>query len=165
MADKYNITQGGGSVTIGSDLGYIDGAVTLNVASEMSYFAPVGVHADVFARNVKATYEVSFTLAEPTMDNLVIVFDWSNGSGTGASGNEVEFGGENMVPTERVVQIYGYVPGSGRYTRYFQLDRAVAVPGSEWSAQDDSPSLVQATFHGLYDTDDTRVGLLVDATS
>jgi len=167
MGDENNIVAGGASITVGSDLGYIqypDG-VTMTVNAEMLYVQVESLNTDIVARNTKTTYEVSTILAEPTMDNLTIAYDWQNASSTGASGNQILFGGDNSKPSGRVVHIYGYVPGSGGYTRTWKFFNAVAVPGGEWKATDSEISKTPVTFHCLYSTSDSGVGMLIDATS
>lgn len=167
MGDHNNVIAGGASITLGSDLGYIlqGTGVVMSVTSEPLYVNVEGMNAEIMARFPKVSYEFTTTLAEPTMQNMIYAYDWQNDSATGASGNVLEFGGENYVPTVREITIFGYVPGSGNFTRQIALDRAVAVPGGEHKYTDTEVTTVPFTFHGLYDSGDSRVGQLIDGTS
>ena len=160
MASYHNIIQGNASILVGSDLGYITGGVKLVVSSEMYYVSPEGINANVHARRTSQTYEVQATLLEPTMANIIIAHDWQN-----TSGSAMDFGGENFKPTETAVTIYGYVPGSGLYTRTIAADRSVAVPNGEMTYSDAQETQLPVTFHLLYDPTDSRCGVMTDATS
>ena len=166
MSSHYNICLGNASMTIGSDLGYITGGVILTVASEMYYVKPEGVNAPVLARNTGQTYEMKTTLLEPTMANMQIAFDWQNSSASASGGSSrLDFGNENMIPTERTISIYGYVPGSGLYTRTIYADQAVAVPGADVTATDTAETSIPVTFHLLYNETNSRCGYMDDAVS
>lgn len=168
MGDHNNIIAGGAAIVIGSDLGYIlqGTGVVMSVTSEPMYVrVEGGVNAEVMARFPLVSYEFTTTLAEPTMQNMIYAYDWQNSTGTGASGNVIEFGGENYVPTVREITIFGYVPGSGNFTRQIVLDRAVAIQGGEHKYTDTEVTTVPFTFHGLYDSADSRVGQMIDGTS
>lgn len=167
MADYNNIIQGGAAVLVGSDLGYITDGVTFAVIEEMYYKRPEGVSMDVHARRVSQNYEIRTTLLEPTMANMQIALDWQGTSATASGGLEqLEFGNDgNFKPSASVVKIYGYVPGSGGFTRYVQLDRAVAITNVESSFQDAEETKLPLAMHALYDATNSRAGLLSDATS
>jgi len=165
MASYLNIVQGGASITVGSDLGYIRDGVTLVVNAEPYYTSVEGINCHIHARMPQQNYEVRTTLMEPTLANLKIAFDWQTASATAASAAINEFGGDNFKPTERDVKIYGYVPGASAYTRYFQLFRAIAVGGGEVKSAHDEETRLPVVFHGLYYPTSASVGLVSDATS
>jgi hypothetical protein len=164
MSGTYtNIVQGGASITIGSDLGYIQGGVTLITNADMYYATVEGINTDLHARNTKQTYEIRTTLVEPTMANLKIALDWSTASATASGGNINKFGGGNFKPTERDVVIYGYVPGSGMYARNIEIYRGVAVPGGEITMANAEETRIPIVIHGLYTPSASAVGCLTDA--
>jgi len=161
-----NIIQGGASITIGSDLGYLKEGVTMSVASDMVYTRVEGINANVMARNVNQNYEFRTVLAEPTRANLKIAFDWQNASATAAGSLEINtFGGENFIASANDVKIYGYVPGSAAYTRYIELYRAIAIPNGEVSFADAESTGLPITFAGLYYATSSCVGQLADSTA
>jgi hypothetical protein len=159
MSGTYtNIVQGGASITIGSDLGYIQGGVTLITNADMYYATVEGINTDLHARNTKQTYEIRTTLVEPTMANLKIALDWSTASATASGGNINKFGGGNFKPTERDVVIYGYVPGSGMYARNIEIYR-----GGEITMANAEETRIPIVIHGLYTPSASAVGCLTDA--
>ena len=165
MSSETNIVQGGASITIGSDLGYIRDGVSLGITSDMYYGTAEGVNTNLTARRPSVVYEIKTTLLEPTMANLVIAFDWSNASATASAANTLEFGGENFSPTENEVVIYGYVPGGSDYTRTITIDRGVAVPSEGMAFADAEETKVPLVISCLYSTTNSRVGQMSDATA
>ncbi|HEY5132109.1 MAG TPA: hypothetical protein VII85_00330 [Candidatus Krumholzibacteriaceae bacterium] len=165
MAGTYtNICQGGASITVGTDLGFITGGVTLVTNADMYYAGCEGVTTDIHARVPKTTYEIKTTLLEPTMANLKIALDWSAASASSSGGNAQTFGTSGQFkPTERMVMIYGYVPGSGMFSRLIMLDRAIAVPGGDIVMANAEETKVPVVFHGLYSPPTSRVGMMIDA--
>ena len=166
MSDVNNIVQGGASITIGSDLGYLKDGVTMAVSSDMSYTRVEGVNANMIARKVNQNYEIRTVLAEPTVANLRLAYDMQNATGTASGGLETQtFGGENFKPSENIVQIYGYVPGSGQYTRYIKFDRGVAIPSDDLTFADADSTGLSIAMACLYSVTNSRVGIITDATS
>lgn len=164
MGSQANIIVGGAALVVGSDLGYIVDGVTMTVEADMWYGAVETIPVDIVSRRTKTHYKFVSTLVEPTMANLKIAYDWQNTAG-GLDPITLDFGGENFIPTESAVEIYGYVPGGNLYTRKLSLDRAVVEPGGELKHTDADMVKVQVTFKGLYSETNSRVGVLSDAIS
>jgi hypothetical protein len=166
MGEVNNIVAGGASITVGSDLGFIKhgAGVVLTPSCEPLYIKVEGVNTCVAARLPDVSYEISTVLSEPTMANIKLAWSWKNASST-ASGSSLAFGGENFVPPISGVTIYGYVPGSGGYTRQIVIDRAMAIPGGELKYTNAEETCIALTMRCIYDSTNSRIGRLVDATS
>lgn len=164
MGDATNIIVGGASMVIdSSDIGYIVDGVALLTEADMQYFEVEGIPTPVAARR-KAKYKAQTTLVEPTMANLKIANDWQNTEGI-LDPIVLDFGGENFIPTEVEIEIYGYVPGGDLYTRMFTFDSAVAEPGGEVKHTDADMTKVAVTFAALWNATNSRCGTLSDASS
>ena len=134
------------------------------VEGDMWYGKVEGINADIVARRPKVSYKVQTTMVEPTMANLKIANDWQNTEGI-LDPVTLDFGGENFIPTEEAVIIYGYVPGGDLYTRMFTFSRAVVEPGGEMKHTDEEWTKVAIVFKGLWDETNSRVGELSDAAT
>lgn len=164
MGTYTNIVQGGASVLITSDLGYISDGVSIAPSFEMSYGKAEGVNAHLTARRTLANYDVSFTLLEMTLENFIIAWNVKNAKVTGPPAT-LKFGGENFVPTENTLVVYGYTPGATSYARTVTFYRAVVSSPGEFATKDSDPSSLAVTMHGLYHVSNAAVGIFSDAAS
>jgi hypothetical protein len=164
MGTYTNIVQGGATVTISSDLGFISDGVTITPSFEMSYGKVEGINAHLTARRPLTNYEVAFTLMEMTLANFIKAWDIKN-SVVGSAPATLEFGGENFKPTENVLVVYGYTPGATSYARSVTFQRAVVSSPGEFATKDSDPSSLAVTLHALYYTTDGNVGKFSDAAA
>lgn len=164
MGTYTNIVQGGATVTIGSDLGFIADGVTITPSFEMSYGKAEGINAHITARRPLANYDVSFTLLEMTLANFIKAWDIKN-SISGSAPATLKFGGENYKPTENVLVVYGYTPGATSYARSVTFQRAVVSSPGEFATKDSDPSNLAMTLHALYYPTGTCVGTFSDAAA
>jgi hypothetical protein len=165
MAGTYtNIVQGGASVTISSDLGFIADGVVITPSFEMSYGKAEGIPAHLTARRPISNYDIAFTLLEMTLANFKIAWDIKNAV-SGSAPATLKFGGENFVPTENVLVVYGYTPGATSYARSVTFQRTVVSAPGEFATKDSDPSSLAVTLHALYYPTGTCVGTFSDAAS
>jgi hypothetical protein len=164
MATYTNIVQGGASVYIGADLGYIADGVAITPSFEMSYGKAEGIPAHITARRPMSNYDASFTLMEMTLENFIIAWNIKNSKVTGPPAT-LKFGGENFKPTENTLVIYGYTPGATSYARTVTFYRAVVSSPGEFKTSDADPSSVAVTMHGLYHVSNAAVGIFSDAAA
>jgi len=162
MASKDNLVQGGASVTIGSDLGYLGDGITFAPTLSQYYQKVEGIPMDLGARDTWG-YDISFTLSEITQANMKIAMGIQEAV-AGAGPYTLDIVPE-AVPAEMAVVIYSYVPGANMYVRTITASRCVLSAPASLVTKDAEESKLACTFHLLYDVTNTRAALISDAAA
>lgn len=161
-------------------VGYTQGGVEISWQPDM-----VDIEVDQFGDAAKVIQSkvkvmVKTTMAEGTLENLATAWSYNSTiSGTdgpdhdivsnidGANTNTFKFGGQNVYPYEKAVQIEGNAPNSTAgttYTRKFRTKRAISMESSTISMKRAEATVFAVSFRILPASDDTgyEYGKIID---
>ena len=164
MGDETNLVQGGGSILIGSDLGFMKGGWTLTPTAENYYSKVDGIPGDVASRRIKSGFDLAFTLVEITLVNIKMAWDEANAS-AGVGPFTLDVGLDTLTHQEREIEIYAYVPGGDLFVRTITIDRAVVSAPAELKTSDEEESGLACQFHALYSVTNSRFLEFSDAVA
>ena len=165
MGDVDNIMIGGATVAIGGDLGFIRDGVTISPNAEHYFVEQIeGFPGRHKARRTSETYEIAFTLEEPTLQNTRIGWDITNAT-SGADPILLNFGSDSVKPQERLIAIGGLAPGASEFTRGIFLPRCIASSPGEFKITDFEESKLPCVFTAEYQTSTSLVGQFSDQQS
>jgi hypothetical protein len=140
-----------------------------------------GDAAKVIQSKVKVM--VKTTMAEGTLENLAVAWSYnstaSNSDGAahdivnnidGSNTQTFKFGGQNVYPFEKAVQIEGNAPNSTAattYTRKFRTKRAISMESSTISMKRAEATVFAVSFRVLPVSGDTNYeyGKIIDQTA
>ena len=165
MATMANIVIGGGTVKIGSDLGYFKDGISIAPTAEHYFVEGIeGYPGRHRAKRIKEDWSVSFNLIEPTLDNIKLWADVTNAAtGGGTVPDVLKFGGDSVTPNERELECGGIVPGGDDYVRTWKFFRAVASGMGETKVTDFEESALPCVYTMMYDSTETAIGQISDA--
>ena len=175
-----NTTMTGVDFDALTDVGYTQGGVEISWQPDM-----VDIEVDQFGDAAKVIQSkvkvmVKTTMAEGTLRNLAIAWSYnteianSDSSGAdivngidGASTTTFKFGGQNVYPFEKAVQIEGNAPGSTAAVtkfRKFRTKRAISMESSTISMKRAEASVFAVSFRILPVSTDTNYeyGKIID---
>lgn len=163
MATPANIVFGGVTVVISADLGYVKDGVTIAKSEEI--YRPSGIETlltSPVARRVSEEYTITFTLMEPTLENLKLAWD-ETAAIVGAAPRTINVGGTGATPTESVLVVTGIEPG-GTDIRSITFDKAIAMGPGEHKITQFEEAAFPCTFVTLFKTTATaRLFAISDA--
>jgi hypothetical protein len=166
-------------------VGYTQGGVEISWQPDM-----VDIEVDQFGDAAKVIQSkvkvmVKTTMAEGTLNNLAIAWSydstlggddikanndtWASSSNTVASGatRTLLFGGQNVYPYEKAIQIEGNAPNSTAsttYVRKFRTKRAISMESSTISMKRAEATVFAVSFRVLPNSADTgyEYGKIID---
>ena len=171
--DNTNITIGapvallGEMVLIGTAVG---GVRNVSIAPSFDHFFVEGIEGVPgrhLAKRISENVTVSFDMFESTLENIRYWMDITNAAagGTSAGGNTLEFGGDSVDPNERELVVKGTVPGGSNFVRTWTFDRAIATSPGEMAITDQDVTTLPSSWELLYDSTNSRLGEISDATA
>lgn len=148
-----------------SDVGGTQEGVTLGIEQTYAELTVDQLVDRVGSRLTKRDFTVKTTLAEPTLDNLVLV---TNG-GTTASGSgyktwEPAFASSATQPTYKAILFDGWAPG-GAYTRRAIVRKVLSTAAVETAYVKDKQTLFPVTWTGHYVSGSIAPVAVVDETA
>lgn len=155
--DPLNIVFGNATVDIGGDLGYIKDGITIAKSEEI--YRPSGIEGILtspVARRVSEEYTFTFTLIEPTLSNIRMVWDVTNAIAGAGPPDTLDVGGDSAVVNIRTLTVTGIVPG-GVTTRTIKTETAIAMGPGEHKITQFEEAALPATFVTLWNNSDTRL--------
>jgi len=171
LAATTNITVGGATALFGAaNVGYIKDGVTITPTVEL--FTVDGIEQLLTpskAWRITETFECSFTMVEPTQDNLEFALDLADGAFAAGTPNEVDFGTNVVAPRDHQTSkltVTGYTCGATQYTRTIVFHNAVLMTPAPIKFTKSQETNLAVTYLCLYADDaDAAVGTITDATS
>lgn len=167
MAASANVVVGGATATITADLGYIKDGVQQTPSIEL--FTPDSIEQLTTAPKawaVNRSYEIVFTLVEPTLENIRIGWDITEVIVGAVAPFTLAIHGtlaSVFTPVQRAVSVTGFVPG-GVTARTVLWDRCVVSGPAPLQFIKSEETNLAVTFMALYeDTTNNRVGQFTDA--
>ena len=148
-ADSTNIVRGGATVVIGSDVGAIEGGIRMTPTIDMLY---VGDDIEQTLHRIKAfkvneNYELSFTMSEPTDENIKSAWDNENTWAAGPPAT-LDFGDNQFDPMEVEISVTGAVSTGTATVTYYKcvLSAPAEIPFTKAEY-----TKLPVTFACLYD--------------
>jgi hypothetical protein len=164
--DTDQIIVGGATVSIGGDVGGIKNGI--NQTPTIDLFTVDGIEqmpvaADAWITN--RVFELSFTMVEPTLANIIIAWDLPDAAaGTGPITLDV-LTTLTHEPTERAITVTGVVPIAGRFVRTVVWDKCVLTSPAPLYFGKAQETNLEVTFMCLWDSATSMVGDFSDAAA
>jgi hypothetical protein len=175
-----NLTMTGTDFDALRHVGYTQGGVEISWQPDM-----VDIEVDQFGDAAKVIQSkvkvmVKTTMAEGTLENLATAWSYNSTVANsdsassdivntldGANTTTFKFGGQNVYPFEKAIQIEGNAPNSTAsttYTRKFRTKRAISMESSTISMKRAEATVFAVSFRVLPASDDTgyEYGKIID---
>ena len=156
MAQPMNIVFGNAAVSIGGDLGYIKDGIAINKTEEL--YKPSGIEGILtspVARRVSEMYSFTFTLIEPTLENIRLAWDVTTAK-AGAGPITLAVGTSSAAPNARILIVTGIEPG-GTDVRTITADTTIANGPGEYKITQFEEGALPCVFETLLDTAKTQL--------
>lgn len=169
MADRGNLIAKNATLKVGAygaaegaaaDVGALEGGVAFEMVRDYSEIKADPWLGPVDMKKTGEKMIVKCAMAEVTLDNLAVAFDYPTGAVTG--GDTFNFGGDDTV-TFRTLYINGDGPAEG--TRKITLHKVVSVGSAGHAYKKGEKTVVEVEFTVLEDTTKAagqRHGSIVD---
>lgn len=147
-----------------TDVGGTDGPMTTNVNQSFFVARVEQIPDPLFRRLTERDVQVTVNLAEGTLANIRASVNESqatSGGGSGFTSQELTPGQAAIFPTERVVIVDGYGPGSNKRRRMI-CRRVTSIENVGMPWQKDGLFLVPVTFGLLYVDNSTSPFKIID---
>ena len=163
MGDIDNVVIGGSTVLLAlQDIGYIKDGVVIKPTAEHYFVEDVegfpGRHA---AKRIRENYSISFTVIEPTLDNIRRFWDVTN-TKAGTDPLTLAFGGDSVDPQIAALYVTGIAPGTSGLTRQVHFDRVMVEDPGEMKITDFAEAAIPVTMTCLYNSTASRIGYFSD---
>ncbi|MGC5562814.1 hypothetical protein ACPYPG_08225 [Streptomyces sp. FR-108] len=148
-ASAYASTPASGAWT---NLGYTLDGCELSVEQDYKELVADQTAYKMGARLQEASFKVKVSLAEPSLNNLVVALnDGTVASGSGYHTYEPAFMTSATQPTYRALIVDGYAPGGGRARLIVR--KILSTDNVKWKYSKEDQTVFEVEFEGFYVSD------------